>query len=58
MREFIFIALFIAVCGLFVTFEWYTASKQADVYRRSGVEMSTWEVFIGCKPITREVIIK
>lgn len=32
---------------------WYRASVQAEVYRRQGVNMSTWEVFMGAKPVER-----
>lgn len=32
---------------------WYRASVQVEVYRRQGVEMSTWEVFMGAKPVER-----
>jgi hypothetical protein len=36
--------------------EWYRAGVQADVWRRQGAEMSTWEVFLGAKPIIRGVV--
>lgn len=41
-----------------VGWAWYTSKVQADVYRRQGVEMSTWEVFIGAKPAERTVNLK
>jgi hypothetical protein len=37
---------------------WYKAKVQADVYRRQGVEMTTWEVMLGAKPIERSINIK
>lgn len=39
-----------------LSFFWYRASVQADVYRRSGVDMSTWEVFTGSRPIERVIV--
>jgi hypothetical protein len=32
---------------------WYKAGVQVEVYRRQGVEMTTWEVFMGAKPVER-----
>jgi hypothetical protein len=39
-------------CG----WQWYSAGMQRDVYKRQGVEMSRWEVFIGVKPVERSII--
>ena len=47
--------LLLAAWGAFV---WYQSSVQASVYRRQGVEMSTWEVLIGVKPVSRPLIIE
>lgn len=35
-----------------------SAAAQAAVYRREGIEMSTWEVFIGCRPAERTINVK
>jgi hypothetical protein len=50
----------IAALGIFVVlvlcwlgFLWCSAEIQAGVYRRQGVEMSTWECFMGAKPAER-----
>lgn len=36
-------------------FAWYKAGLQQEVYRRQGVEMTQWEVFMGAKPVERYV---
>lgn len=41
-----------------LSWKWYQASVQCDVYERQGVSMTTWEVFIGVKPIERTINIK
>ena len=48
-------ALFIAALAGFAAFAWYQAGVQADVYRRQGVEMTQWEVLIGCQPAERQI---
>lgn len=50
-------AVFLVIAGS-LSASWYFAAAQAAVYRREGIEMSTWEVFIGCKPAERSIIIK
>ncbi len=37
---------------------WYCAGLQAEVYRRQGVEMTQWEVFIGMKTVERTINVK
>ncbi len=37
---------------------WYGAGVQARVYKRQGIEMSQWEVFMGAKPAERTINIK
>lgn len=32
---------------------WVRATVQTNVYKRQGVDMSVWEVFLGAKPIER-----
>lgn len=46
---FVLLLVFAAVFG----FYWWRASIQADVYGRQGVQMSTWEVLMGAKPVER-----
>jgi len=42
------------VCSIGIS--WYDASVQADVWRRQGSDLSTWEVWRGAKPIDRTLI--
>lgn len=52
----------IAVCAFLffgsLGFRGCEAVTQANVYRREGIEMSTWEVFIGCRPAERTINVK
>lgn len=48
----------LAFAALMVAVEWYRAGLQAGVYQRQGVEMTTWEVFMGAKPAERTINIK
>lgn len=65
-RDDLFVWLLLISIGLLVLviligapiMAWYQAGVQADVYRRQGVEMTTWEVFMGAKPIERSINIK
>jgi hypothetical protein len=50
--------ILVAACLIGCAWRYYTSSVQADVYRRQGVEMTTWEVFLGAKPVERPVTIK
>lgn len=57
--EAILLVSFVAiVTGLAIGCSWYKASVQADVYRRQGVEMGTWEVMMGAKPVERPITIR
>jgi hypothetical protein len=52
--------IFISAIGLLFLFlgismSWLQAAVQVDVYRRQGVEMTTFEVFMGAKPVERYV---
>ena len=51
---------FIASIGVAVTLlaHLYQASVQSAVYRREGIEVSTWEVFVGAKPAERTINVK
>mgnify|MGYP000087141963 CR=1 FL=1 len=51
-------SILVVACLIGFACRYYTASVQADVYRRQGVEMTTWEVFLGAKPVERPVTIK
>ncbi len=45
--------------GLFATiagFMYYSAVVQQNVYKRQGVEMSVFEVFMGAQPVVRYVV--
>lgn len=53
----------ILFCAMLIIFgilggRWYTCHVQACVYQREGIEMSTWEFFIGCKPAERTINVK
>lgn len=37
---------------------WYLANVQAEVWQREGVQITTWEVFCGAKPVERSVTLK
>jgi hypothetical protein len=55
-REVIAVVLLLtAIAAIGIGGKWYTASVQTEVYRRQGVEMTTWEVFMGAKPVERYV---
>lgn len=47
------IAMVVCVVLIGAVSSWYGATVQAAVYRRQGVEMSTWEVMCGAKPVER-----
>ncbi len=51
------IALLVLI-GIGIGVRYYKAETQAEVYRREGIQMSTWEVLMGAKPAERSVIIK
>lgn len=50
-----FVAIILLVAGVVWGTAWYKAGVQQDVYRRQGVEMSQWEIFIGSKPVERYI---
>jgi hypothetical protein len=50
--------VFLAALLLVVGVHWYRSAVQAEVYHRQGVEMTTWEVFVGAKPAERTINIK
>lgn len=44
--------------GTWFGWQWYKSSVQVGVYARQGVQMSTWEVFLGAKPVERMISTK
>jgi len=42
------VALFVVLALL--SWWWYKAGVQSDVYQRQGIHMTQWETFIGTKP--------
>lgn len=50
----------VVLCLLLLGAGWwvYRASVQAAVYRREGIEVSTWEVMVGARPAERAVRIE
>ena len=53
-----FAILLAAIVWVSIGGKWYRAGAQAEVYRREGIEMTQWEVFIGVKPAERTVNLK
>lgn len=49
------IALLVLLLLAFL-FSLWRASIQVGVYKRQGVEMSTWEVLMGAKPVERVIV--
>lgn len=49
------VAVVLLVCGAAA---WYRAAVHSDVYRREGIDVSTWEVLWGARPAERTVNIK
>jgi len=41
-----------------VAWEWYVSGVKAEVYRREGIDMTQWEVFVGVKPLERTINVK
>ncbi len=52
------VVVFLAIVLGFGGCEVYQAHVQAEVYRREGVELTTWEVLMGAKPAERTVNVK
>jgi len=55
---FILIVAIILLFGIGGCVGWIQASNQAEVWRREGINVSTWEVFWGAKPVERVIYIK
>ena len=51
-------AIIVLIAAIPIGFYWYKAGVQVEVYRRQGVEMTQWEVFLGAKPIERTIQLK
>lgn len=54
MASLYFTVLF-AIVSVLAAIHWFMASIQRDVYARQGVEMTTFEIFMGAKPVERYV---
>lgn len=52
------VAGFVLIVILGIWGHWYRAGLQAEVYRREGIEMTQWEVFMGSKPAERSINLK
>lgn len=52
---FICIGIFFVFGAATLAFKWYSSGIQADVWRREGAHMTQWEVFVGAKPIVRNI---
>lgn len=48
----------VLVLGIGACIGWYRASVQANLWQREGVEITTWEILWGAKPIERNINIK
>lgn len=46
------------VVALGIWWIWYVAGVQVEVYRRQGITMTRWEVFVGAEPAERVVQVK
>lgn len=46
----------LVVIGILLGCNWYSASVKASVWRRQGVDITTWEVFVGATPVERKLI--
>jgi hypothetical protein len=46
----------VVLLGIGIAVDWYHAGVQQQVWERQGVHMSRWEVFMGAKPIVRQIV--
>ena len=49
------LALILIPVGLW---SWYRAGVQVDIYKRQGIQITRWEVFIGAKPAESVIQIR
>ena len=55
----LFVLLLLAILILGSSFwSWYKAGIQSDLWKREGIEITQWEVFLGAKPAQRLIEIK
>ena len=52
------IVLILGIFSILLAWSWYRAGVQTDIYKRQGIEISHWEVFIGSTPAERVIQIK
>jgi hypothetical protein len=38
-----------------IGWHWYRSSVQSELYRREGIEVTTWECFVGARPAERVI---
>ncbi len=50
------VVIIIAFILFGVCLKWFSSEVQKDVYKRQGVEMTTFEVFCGAKPVMRYMV--
>ena len=50
--------LFTLIIGGATAYEWYKAGQQAALYKRQGIQMTQWEVFIGLEPAERVIQVR
>lgn len=58
-QERLFLASLICAVALLIgpglAIRWYRSGMQQAVYARQGIEMTRWEIFIGCEPDERQI---
>lgn len=54
---FVVVLVAIMLIGGFI-WSWMAAETQADVYRREGIQITTFEVWMGAKPAERIIHLK
>lgn len=50
-----FVALVMFMVSVGLGASWYRAEAQRKVYERQGVQMTTWEIMLGAKPVERYI---
>lgn len=53
------ITLVVLTTPLFVAYlSWYRAGIQREVWQREGINLTQWEIFVGARPLERNIHIK
>lgn len=50
--------IIVLIMWVALMFNYIRSSAQAALYRREGIEISTWEVMLGARPAERAITIK